>query len=336
MASGQGRQLDGRRHGVQRVRFPYVLCDTRTLTLTQHPAEPTSTSVEYLPSHPAPTAAAIAVPLSLVAATLLCALLVLLFRGRGARRRDAALRDAEKRACASRDTAVSFASASDIERAVLALAAARGYGAPAPRPHAAALGTGAVGWAHGVPPGPGAFGWAHGVPPVSDAYTPAPAPRGQYARQAPPVLHAEYAQPEPAPRRVDWRETDWRGTARMFAEDPAPQLPAIEIHAGSPPPPPAIEIHAGPPPPPLVPGPHTHRDGDTSLGVISNYLQASPVAPHAPQLAPLALSNYLQASPHALQLAPPAGVEGEKPLPSRPDERVGTDLYGAVSRAVGG
>jgi len=325
---------------------------------------------------------------------------------------------------------MSFASATDIERAVWALAAARGYGAPgpyaqAPPPHmgmggplggqgqglsaaaAAVLGMNAFGWAHAP------FGQGPPMAPVTpDAYTPAPvrsygscssasaasqpnathvaATSSGHGNSAPypPPSHVDprtrpeqYSQQETGRRRVNWQETDWNGTDRMFAEEPThsnsqafgpPQLPAIQLHMSSPP----LQVQHTPPPPvppkelfpgslrgnparsyspPYAPAASTApqpqiaqtpgTNAHASMNVISNYFHSSPVPPQGQHLAPP--NAYVNDMP-APRVPPPSMTrartlrrletvpEDEKPLPNRPEDRVGTDLYGAVSKAVRG
>ncbi|KAF8588436.1 hypothetical protein K439DRAFT_633414 [Ramaria rubella] len=268
---------------------------------------------------------------------------MLLFRGRRARQRERdretriqEARDAETK---SREKNLSFASATDLERAVWALSASRGYyGEAAP-------------FAHEQPPagvggafaGPGlsaaaaailgmtAFRWSHGAEPAApspyttDAYTPAPLRRYATASSGHPSYsthttgssHSDhtYVEQDKSRRVVNWLKTDWRGTERMFAEEPTasrvstpPQLPAIQVHASlplsrpevPPPVPPkqlvpgGLDIHAPRAYTPLyessasvlelrLPSP-SGAETHSSLNVISDYMEPSPAPPQSHHL----------------------------------------------------
>lgn len=223
-------------------------------------------------------------------------------------------------------------------------------------------------------------GWTHGVgttgptaPLVTDAYTPAPVQRhatGSSARtlSRPSSVHGYYEHVQ-ARRPTNWLDTDWRSSQQTFADDSSlcsgpPQLPAIQIYASSP----ISQTHIPPllPPKQLLPGrldihtprPYIPSNGSSSLksdpslpptpgaevhsslNVISDYMQASPVPPQTQQpyrsdrvSEPLRVRRVPPPTLPPLEIWPER-EENEKPLPLRPEDRVGMDLYGAVSEAV--
>ena len=362
-----------------------------------HLPEPASTDIVYVPSHSSSAAAAIAIPLSLVAAILLGALLLLLFRARRSGQRE---RDKEKQYQMAREAEssltlnnMSFASATDLERAVLALSANRAYGSAASFTHGpppmdigrtyaghglgaatAALGRGAFGWGRGFGPA------APTVPPISDAYTPAPVLRhatGSSARSiSRPQSMYGYEEQEKFRGAPNWLEPNWHSSQQTLADgipryySGPPQLPAIQTYASFstaqadvlPPLPPKqlfpgrLDIHAPRAYTPpygsslvtsetsLPPTPRT--EVHSSLNVISDYMQASPASPQLQDLCPNEQASELPAPrvpPPSLLRAQsirrletlPEREENNKPLPIQPENSGGSNLYGAVSKAIG-